>query len=222
MAVKFKTFIDDKNILSIYANDKLVVQEQITPKEAKRFDESCFIYGKEKSRLLDKYWYINKNLSEAGEDEDSDKDTGDYDNSEFNYSSEDDGEEGKGKSVPSEFEFNSRIIFISNLNYIPEALADRCIAIEMNFTKEQILEYIKQKLSSIIKSIPNATMADAIDTWNFISQYINVAKKISFRVFQYVLSFKVSGNPEWKKFAYIFLKSGQDPFMSKTDSKKKR
>jgi len=84
----------------------------------------------------------------------------------------------------------------------------------MNFTKQQIIAYIKTKLNDVIKGT-NATIEDAVDSWNFINKYLHVAKKVSFRLFQYVLSMKTSGNPDWQRMSYIFMKSSFDPSAAK-------
>jgi hypothetical protein len=196
--------------MSIYANGELVAKEQVKEKDLHKFDESCFPNGRkirERTQLLqDPFLFKKRKLVERDEEEyvpDEDGiEPGIYDDPE---------DEG---SVPSEFEFNSRVIFISNLTKVPDALADRCVSIEMNFTKEQIIEYIKTKLNDVIKGT-NATIEDAVDAWNFINKYLHVAKKVSFRLFQYVLSMKTSGNPDWQRMSYIFMKSSFDPSAAK-------
>lgn len=58
------------------------------------------------------------------------------------------------KKTPPEFQFASRIIFISNLNSLPQPLADRCEPGEVKLTKAQILDRIEQILDSLIDKEP--------------------------------------------------------------------
>jgi tyrosyl-tRNA synthetase len=131
--------------------------------------------------------------------------------------------------VPGEwkdFEFESKIIFLSNYPKIPQALKDRCWTLEMIFSNEQIMDIIDRAL---IKSNPEAQQYDAQELFHQMTvdsadQMDRIAvkkffidadakglasKQLSFRLFNRLLSLYVSTKhtPKWKTFLMIEMKS---------------
>ncbi len=110
------------------------------------------------------------------------------------------------------FLFTSKIIFVTNIPYIPEAIGDRCITIEMNFNKEQILDIIQKALEGFD---PEVDIDDKIFVWNWLKEHRTLAKKISFRVFSNILGIYLAGKNaagnKWEQFAKLMLKSGMAP-----------
>jgi hypothetical protein len=115
-----------------------------------------------------------------------------------------------GSEDMNSFVFKSRIIFVTNLSTVPEAVGDRCFTIEMNFDTTQVLDIIK---TSLEKFDPTCPIEDKLIVWQFLKDNLRYAKKISFRVFHNVLGLyrsqaSIPGNNSWESFAIEFLKSG--------------
>lgn len=109
--------------------------------------------------------------------------------------------------VPDEFMFESKMVFISNLTEIPEALADRVLAIQLNYDKEQALQLVDKKLQTLVPEYPELTMEDKKEILAFLRKYKKEAKHISLRTFVHVASIWVSNDPEKEKWALVQLAS---------------
>ncbi len=165
-------------------------------------------------------------LREQFEDEDEDEDEAlesdeldsmnyeqtDFDKQEFlkNYKGELDPENdpafglGPDDPVPDKFQFNSRIIFISNLMSVPQPLFDRTYSVGLLLTKEQILDLIDSKLSELMRDQPQITLEDKKETLKFMRKYLHRAGKTpTFRGFQQLIALYKSDHPDKMKLMYL-------------------
>jgi hypothetical protein len=109
--------------------------------------------------------------------------------------------------VPDDFLFESKIIFISNLEEIPKALGDRVLAIQLNYNKEQALNLIDEKLQTLVPEYPELTIEHKREILAFLRKYKNSAKHISLRTFVHIASIWASNDPEKEKWALVQLQS---------------
>jgi hypothetical protein len=124
------------------------------------------------------------------------------DNKKSEISNEDDPD-----SVPDEFLFESKMIFISNKTDIPETIGDRCLAIQLNYTKDQALKIIETKLDSLCPEYPDLSLEDKKLILKFMKQHKAQATTISFRTFIHIAVLFMSHDPHWMQWALIQLKS---------------
>lgn len=103
--------------------------------------------------------------------------------------------------------FESGIIIISNLpkQKIDKALQSRLTPLEISFSKEEMLDLLKNKLESIYPDIP---INYKLDVWNFINEELYNISDLDFRRFMSAVAWRVSyGNdPSWKRIVYNQLR----------------
>ncbi len=104
------------------------------------------------------------------------------------------------KAVPSEFEFDSKVIFLSNLDKIPESLGDKILAVQVNFSREKALYLIDSYIEKIGNEIPSLTVGDKKVILSFIEENIDI-DKITYDLFLRVAVCYSSGFPKWKEWA---------------------
>ena len=91
----------------------------------------------------------------------------------------------KKDKIPECFEFNSRIIFIVNKLRIDSAIKSRSKIINIELSKDEILERIKQVLSGFI---PKAPMDLKMEVYEFLKKNLNHAKTMDFRKFKFAVA----------------------------------
>jgi hypothetical protein len=111
------------------------------------------------------------------------------------------------ESIPDEFRFESKIIFISNLTEIPEAIGDRTLSIQLNYDKEQALKLIEQKLDQLVPEYPDLTIEDKREIVAFMRKHKKSAERISFRTFIHIAAIWKSNDPNKEKWALLQLTS---------------
>ncbi len=108
------------------------------------------------------------------------------------------------------FDFTSKIVFITNIPYVPEAFADRVETANMILTKEQIIDVIKSKLEFLVTDVDTE---DKYFYFEWLRTNIRWAKKISFREYEkglrMYLAMKDMSN--WENMMRVRLKSGIAP-----------
>lgn len=109
--------------------------------------------------------------------------------------------------IPETFLFESKIIFISNLDKVPQAVGDRCMTIQLNFTKDQALRLIESKLEHLCPEYPELTMKAKKEIIATMREFSKVVSRFSFRMFEKCAVLYMSKNPEWKQWARIQLRS---------------
>lgn len=109
-----------------------------------------------------------------------------------------------------DFTFKSKMIFISNLTKIPQPLADRTFAIELNFTKEDMLKLIQSRMEKLFTDLRGVTTADKEYVFNFMQQFKKHIPVVTFRIFKKLVSIYlgVKRNPQlFKAQAAIMIRS---------------
>lgn len=114
------------------------------------------------------------------------------------------------RSIPPKFLFESKIIFLSNLSKIDPAILSRIASVEINFGKEDMLGYIKSKLSSLKDDYDEADMQDRLACFDLLVGISPRMQDVSFRDYINILgtylSFKRDGNmTNWEKRAISFV-----------------
>jgi hypothetical protein len=109
--------------------------------------------------------------------------------------------------VPDEFMFESKMIFISNQMDIPPAIGDRCLAIQLNYTKEEALAMIEEKLTLLCPEYPDLSLDDKKEVLKFMRQHKAQATSISYRSFIHIAVLFMSHDPHWMQWALIQLRN---------------
>ena len=116
------------------------------------------------------------------------------------------------KEYSPTFEFKSKIIIITNRvkHKIDGALLSRGTYIEITFSKEDMLQDIRNNVSNIFPEYKKI-LTDEIkmEVLEFISQYVKEIFKIDYRLFKTVLSYRliIPESPQWKKYAMSALRA---------------
>lgn len=110
-------------------------------------------------------------------------------------------------TIPEVFLFESRLIFISNLLEIPDAVGDRCIAISLIYNKTQALDLIESKLEHLMPEYPELDLTTKKKIIAFLRKYKKMAKRITFRLFTKTATIYMSGDPDWEKWALLQLRT---------------
>lgn len=118
--------------------------------------------------------------------------------------------------IPDDFEFKSKMIFVSNLMDFPAALKSRSIAIKIDMSVEQTMDLIKTNLDKVMSEFDEITIEMKQDVFNFISEIAGSLESMDFRQFQFALIpymaiVEDGGNPRtdtsWQDWAIIQLTS---------------
>lgn len=107
--------------------------------------------------------------------------------------------------LPRSFNFEGRVIFISNMNQdrIDQAIRSRSMMIDLSMTAEQKIdrmEYIAQSADFL----PEFSLSDKKDALDLIRELANEAKEISLRTLISVTKIR-SANKDWKEMATYLL-----------------
>jgi len=89
--------------------------------------------------------------------------------------------------IPDSFEFQSKMIFVSNLLKFPAAIKSRCIAIKIDMTVEQTLDLIGSKLDGVFSQFDQVTKEMKEVVFKFILKHAKNLDSIDFRQFQFAL-----------------------------------
>lgn len=127
---------------------------------------------------------------------------------EATFDDDDEPAEDDGK-IPEEFLFESKMIFISNLKDIPQAIGDRVLAVALNYTKDQALDLVQSKMEHLCPEYPELTLKDKQEIIDFMRTNKGHAPRITFRMFIAIAVLKMSGSPQWKQWAYLQMKEAQ-------------
>jgi hypothetical protein len=105
--------------------------------------------------------------------------------------------------LPSSFEFEGKVIFISNLTKadLDSAVLNRCLAIDMSLTSKQVFERIELIMDHL--SAPNSmdlTKDTKVEVLDFLKQQSASGKMkyVSIRTFVGALGVAASGDPKWR------------------------
>lgn len=131
-------------------------------------------------------------------------------------------EESKYKT-PAEFQFSSRIIFISNLPNLPPALADRVEPGEVNLSNYEVLDRIEQIMDKLLDkehkllSLPDKGLSLKREVLDYLRNAVKAAEEskvfsieapITFRLFAKCVAYRFLYPEVWKKRTLKALKSG--------------
>jgi hypothetical protein len=115
--------------------------------------------------------------------------------------------------IDESFEFDSKVIFLSNLVKMDSAIQSRLGGVmhEINFSKEEMLQLIKENLKGLYAEISTVTDAMRSKVYDFVEEIMPIVNDIDYRAFNYCLSFchatEKAGlaDSAWKKKSMRFL-----------------
>ena len=107
--------------------------------------------------------------------------------------------------LPKSFNFEGRVIFISNMdqNRIDQALRSRSMMIDLSMTAEQKIDRM-QFIAESSDFMPEFTKEHKMDALALIRELANEAKEISLRTLISVTKIR-SANKDWKEMATYLL-----------------
>lgn len=107
---------------------------------------------------------------------------------------------GISDDLPSRFEFEGGIIFISNkpLEHFDQTIKSRCFYVDINMTPEEMLERIEDTLPDLEK---NMAMREKQEILKFLRENVSIATDLNFRTFLKVCWLKKSFPNKWRKQA---------------------
>ena len=129
-------------------------------------------------------------------------------NSTIKYTAED----GSKEIIPPTFEFTSRCIMLSNKprDYFEEAILNRVYSIELNFTKEEMMELIEDKIDKLGgKDYAEIGLNTRMAIFDLLNRFKNKIPSLSLRTYEkglqaYYLC-QVVGEANWEKRALRFM-----------------
>ena len=121
-------------------------------------------------------------------------------------------EDGVKQIMPPKFEFTSRCIMLSNKSrdFFEEAILNRVYSIELNFTKEEMMELIQNKMSKLGGAVYADIGTEAREEiFSLLNRFKSRINGISLRTYEkglqaYYLCQRV-GEPNWQKRALQFM-----------------
>jgi len=107
--------------------------------------------------------------------------------------------------LPRSFNFEGRVIFISNMNQdrIDQAIRSRSMMIDLSMTAEQKIDRMEY-IAESADFLPEFSLSDKKDALNLIRELANEAKEISLRTLISVTKIR-SANKDWKEMATYLL-----------------
>lgn len=112
--------------------------------------------------------------------------------------------------MPNRFNFDGRVIFISNkyLHQIPGAIKSRAMTVEISLNLQEIVKRIEEVMPYI--EIEGATAAHKKQALKFIKDKVVPSKrvqKLDFRTFTDIVKFAMSDSPEniWQRWAAVSI-----------------
>lgn len=118
-----------------------------------------------------------------------------------------------GKELPrgykDEFQFTGKIIIITNLSKkkIAPSILSRGAVIEVKVNPAEVIDYIRQNISNVMTDYKQATDDIKLEVLDFIEKVKRDILHIDFRLFKRCCIYRLSGNPNWKKFCIPILKA---------------
>jgi hypothetical protein len=121
---------------------------------------------------------------------------------------------GSQNVVDESFDFDSKLIFISNKVQMDSAIKSRLSGVmhEINFTKEEMLELIKENLFNLYKDISSITDQMRKDVYDFVEAIMPGVNDIDYRAFNFCLTYchaaRQAGSPDrvWQERSMRLLK----------------
>ena len=115
------------------------------------------------------------------------------------------------RTIPPFFIFESKIIFLSNLVDFPPAILSRVASVEINFSKDEMLEYIKSKFQGTMRDNPDVTDSDRDTVFDFLYKVSPALQDVSFRLYTNLLGIYMSNKEDgtldrWQFQAMMFIK----------------
>lgn len=112
----------------------------------------------------------------------------------------------ESKPVPNRFEFDGRIIFISNMSMdrIDPAIRTRSFVIEINVTEQEMFDIMEKSLPNIL---PNVDIQTKKEVFDFLKSEYKSADEggINVRALIKAIKIRLSGAPNWKRLASKYV-----------------
>lgn len=110
------------------------------------------------------------------------------------------------QDIPREFDFEGRIIFISNLpmDRMPQAIRSRVLMLDLSMTEAEIIERMRT-IAYRLDDFEELDKEVIDETLDFLVQYKGVLKELSLRTLIKALSFRRAdpSDPEWKDLVFF-------------------
>lgn len=106
--------------------------------------------------------------------------------------------------LPQSFKFEGSMIFISNLpmSKIDEAFRTRPLKVDVSMSTDQRLERMRAVLDGVM---PDVDLKEKEEALEVLEENKNLTDDINFRSLMNTITFRTSGNPDWKRIATFSL-----------------
>ncbi len=183
----------EENLVSVYVDGKKVVEDQVTDSERRWYESISG--GSFRTENRD---YLYEGVEFDDPEVDASFVKGDLD-------PETDPAYGMGPNnpVPDDFQFTSRVIFLSNKLHVPQPLLDRCVLVGLILDKREILILVEKLLNDLAPNIP---MEAKRATLSFLRKYSHrVQVQLTFRMFATAAAIMASDIPNAKEQIYNMM-----------------
>lgn len=121
----------------------------------------------------------------------------------------DDRKQGKRNSIPSRFEFTSRVIVVSNMRRFDHALKSRSVSIEIDMNKYEMFDWIEFNLEQFMPKVPMEKKTAVLD---YIKRHMESIATLDFRKFKqavatYLANQEIDDSINWKEWILMLLNS---------------
>jgi len=109
-----------------------------------------------------------------------------------------------GYNIPTKFKFTGKVIIVTNSNKLDSALLSRSLAINVNYTSEEIISHIEKMLEFLS---PNVSMKIKEEVFKYVvevyteSKKNKLAVKIDMRTFSNIIDLAIAYPNNWKNLA---------------------
>lgn len=101
-----------------------------------------------------------------------------------------------GKKMPNRFEFNGKIIFISNLasDKFDEALISRSLHVDVHLNRQEILDRMAELMKKIAPDVSEENKKEALDYLNYITEHYPVKFDLNIRTLIHAINLRANND----------------------------
>lgn len=109
----------------------------------------------------------------------------------------------------SEFIFESKIIIATNKDKkkIPPSLVSRGGVIEIKTTPSDILDYIRSSINKVMAEYKDVSSSVKLEVLDFLEKIKGSITQIDFRLFKKCVEYRLTNDPNWKKWAMMIVRA---------------
>ena len=95
-------------------------------------------------------------------------------------------DQGHADRIPEEFLFTSKVIVLSQETELPTYIHETVLSFQINYDKDQALEFVNQNLEAIGTEYPELTLEDKTEVLAFIRKNRRSSQPVDLKTFLHV------------------------------------